>query len=509
MLRCVTVGPVPARLFLCLALCLAGLLTARPVRAGISGPNLHFTVIPPTPIIHMTAQAAEGGACDWIKITVDGVEYDATVTDNGGSYTGSLDWDSSQAGNPSEHTTSARAQFTRTFGTYHMTTIYNSTDAADQGNDGYPADFIIADLRLKSFEYVNAYTLRNSASATPAPTPDPAVVPSPQFVWGLNGNATTSGEPAGDIQAKIPAFKIKLHPLTGGATVGFKLNWMAMPNTGDTTLTLYDNTTNAPTPMSAGAFDGNAQRALLSKVAKYSSSCTLGIWVKFTHLPTQNPTWKQAGSTYVFGHTLYATLAPPTAPMAEPWVGVLNHACDWAKGASDATAATTAVTKGEYDHCTYNGGHAAYTPQCLQDGQETFHLQAMLGDMKGQCNDFSDFLCCLSTALGAKSLQSQRSATAAEVDAGSRFYTKPITAAPIQNSASASPVYGGWVYHQWTNAGNIFDGCLRFGGTTTPADMSGPALSSTYNTSLVSSYQHTDSTKDWDPQAPFVPTIVN
>lgn len=456
MLRCVTVGPVPARLFLCLALCLAGLLTARPVRAGISGPNLHFTVIPPTPIIHMTAQAAEGGACDWIKITLDGVEYDATVTDNGGSYTGSPDWDSSQAGNPSEHTTSARAQFTRTFGTYHMTTIYNSTDAADQGNDGYPADFIIADLRLKSFEYVNAYTLRNSASATPAPTPDPAVVPSPQFVWGLNGNATTSGEPAGDIQAKIPAFKIKLHPLTGGATVGFKLNWMAMPNTGDTTLTLYDNTTNAPTPMSAGAFDGNAQRALLSKVAKYSSSCTLGIWVKFTHLPTQNPTWKQAGSTYVLGHTLYATLAQPTAPMAEPWVGVLNYACDWAKGTDAATAATTAVCNGFYTNAKYSPSRVWYTDSSVP---EKFRLLSFLNKtlgastapsgLQGQCNDFADFLTCLSTALGAVPLQSQKS--------NGGFDYSNVLFAPDTNGTRS----GYFNYHQWTASGNVFDSAIR------------------------------------------------
>ena len=54
------------------------------------------------------------------------------------------------------------------------------------------------------------------------------------------------------------------------------------------------------------------------------------------------PTRSALGSynSYV-GNTVYATVATPTAPMDQPWVGVLDDACTWAKGTSDASVTTT------------------------------------------------------------------------------------------------------------------------------------------------------------------------
>lgn len=244
----------------------------------------------------------------------------------------------------------------------------------------------------------------------------------------------------------------------------------------------------------------------------------LALWVQFTQTGQTPAPWRQVasygspgsgGATTTLSTFFYGTLAQPTAPMASPWVPVLDDACTWGAGTTDATSATTALTKSEYDNCTYNGGSVAHTSWPLQDGSETFHLQAMLGDMKGQCNDFADFLVCLSNAIGARPLKPQRSVTAAEYANGSRFYTKAITAARDETASDAAPVAGGWTYHQWTNDSNIFDGSLRFGGTTTPANLSGPALGTTYNQDLVSSYLHTPSTLDWDPQSPFVLTVAN
>lgn len=508
MLRCVLLCHRSVRFLACVGLCLISLLCALPARAGVRRPGMTFAVRGPSATIPIIAYASGPGVCDWIKITVDGVEYNATVTYEPNGYAGTINWDSSQAGNPSEHTASATAHFSY----YGYPFVFSSTEPISQGGDGQPADFIIADLRLMSFQYVNAYTLRYQASADNPPTPDPAKVPSPQFVYDLNGNATTSGEPAGDIQAKTPLFKVRLHPLTGGATVGFTLQWAASPNTGDPALTLYDNTTtgSSPTALVGGAYNGSAQTALLSKVAKYGNSYSLRLWVKFTQTVSPAPYWYPVSSTYLFGNTLYAVLDTPKVPMAEPWVGVLDYACDWAKGTSAATTATTALTNGEWNNCFYNDGYFAYTDAPLKNASETFSLQGFLNNSPptGQCNDFADFLVCLSNALGAILLQAQRSASAND------YYIDPNAVPPVHNPAchfhtnllvGAGGQYqtqrNTWTYHQWTTS-NIFDGCLKFNGTDIPADMT---LTNYYN-------QLVDKTLTpylWNPQSPFMPTIAN
>jgi len=60
---------------------------------------------------------------------------------------------------------------------------------------GRPADVIIADMRLQSLDYATAYILRNQASASPAPNPDPAVVPEPRFAWDTSSRATSEAPP--------------------------------------------------------------------------------------------------------------------------------------------------------------------------------------------------------------------------------------------------------------------------------------------------------------------------
>ena len=243
-------------------------------------------------------------------------------------------------------------------------------------------------------------------------------------------------------------------------------------------VTLYDNT--AASPVAPTAFTGSsasvtASTALGSYVAGYTTtSAPITLFVEFSKV-TPAPTWGVVDTCPAFGTKIYALVAKPTDPMKTPWVPVLDYACQWATGATDATSATTALTKAEYDHCTYNGGNFAHTSNPWQDGSETFHLQAMLGDMTGQCNDFADFLFCASSAIGAKSLQVQR----IDNSVAGRFTTTSITASHDQTPSDAAPAY--WYYHQFAGSDTFFDGCLRLQGTTTPADL---ALQ-TYTSSLL------------------------
>ncbi len=472
----------------------------------------------PTTLLSATISNAPGLTVDWVEISVDGaVPIAATVTPgNPNNYF--VYW-TQTSGNPREHTIKATAQLHNATATI----LLNSTDS--QGN-GRPADDIVADVRLQSLKFNNNIPLMQNTT-TPVPTPE--------FTWTSASNNPATSNPAAYIQGKSVNFTMLLGSSTGAAltasaTMGYALKLQATPNTtnptthqADPALTLYDNTTGAPfTPTPCGSSTTIAATTVLdSWVAKYPTSFSaLNLYVKFTQLPT--PVWRQietyASSSSPFGNNIYAVLATPTAPMSSPWVGVLDDACVWAARTTTATSATTALVTNEYNNAHYNGGKPAFTDP-FTDTQETFHLSNFLSNtmpypLYGQCNDLSDFLVCLSNAIGARPLKSQRSVSVAEYNAGSHFYTNPITAPPDQVAADAKPFPGGWAYHQWANDTGIFDACLRFGGVTAPIDMAGPAYGTTYNTDLVASYLHFFTppalpSADWDPLAAFTPTIAN
>ena len=286
-----------------------------------------------------------------------------------------------------------------------------------------------------------------------------------------------------------------------------KLTATATPNTinpatnqPDPILTLFDNTTGAPvapipftTPVTV-----TATTALNSWVSRYGTSFpALGLYVKFTHVPS----WGLATSYNSVGlsNTLYATVATPTAPMAVPWVGVLDKACDWGKRISNANSATTALAKGLYDTGTYNGyiTHTTW-PTPHQDGVETFQVPGFLSTLKGDCRDFSDFMVCLSNAIGAKPLQSQRSASVTDIDNHtSVLETNNFVAAPWDPSL---PQAESWNYHQWSTSDNVFDACI--GTTATP--LVNLTLTTYFSTLVDQSLPYF-----WKPQAPFTPTLSN
>ena len=249
----------------------------------------------------------------------------------------------------------------------------------------------------------------------------------------------------------------------------------------------------------------------------------LTLWAEFTHTGLTPMPWKPIIS-YTSSGSIVATPSTPPWPPRRPDGPTLDrrprYACHWAGGTTNATAATTALTTQLYNTGHYNGGYHAFTDAGtdsngnlipLKDGFENFHLQGFLNSgLTAQCDDFADFLVCLSNGIGALNLQAQRSATAADIIGNySGFTTNPITAAPIQVTP---PATGGtatpWAYHQWA-ASAIFDGCLRFNGTTSPINM---ALTNYFNAlvaTLNHNYQPTGPHQDWNPQPAFTPAIVN
>lgn len=382
----------------------------------------------------------------------------------------------------------------------------NSTDLPSRpfatGGMGRAADDIIADVHLQSIKF-NSNIALNQDFVAPVPSPEIVLI------------GTAASYPAAYIQGKSVNLTLKLSSsagkdLTGSATMGYLCKLQANPNTtnpatnaADPVLMLYDNTTASPAvPASCTASTTvAATTALNSWVSSYAMNFpVLTFYVEFTKIPT--PTWSALSSyNNSVGNTVYATVATPTAPMATPWVSVLNNACSWAKRTSDATSATTALAKAMYNTFTYNGYTThTVTPNPDVDGVETFRLPRFLSDGQGDCRDFADYLASSSNAIGAKNLSVQRSDTVANIDKGQvEFRTKNFIAAPYQQQAI--PSSNSWVFHQWSVADNVYDACIG----TTPTPLVNLPLSTSYFSALV------DQTLPyrWNPQTAFTPTISN
>ena len=539
-----------------LALCAAALTFAAPAQAQTvlttqegDGP-LDQTVFAPTPnpTFYYNIQNPPGGTISNIVFNVDGTNYPANSSSGGGA----LVWDPTTNSNPSEHLVYVTLTVTEMTESGTQVLNLDSRNPAPPPSgpytgtygEGRPADIVVAAMQIQSLQFSGngVLTLRNSAD--PGSGSIPALVPVPQITWPQTSQQAATANHAGYVMGSTPSFVLQPYPLLnpsgGGATLGVTMNVTATSNVPDPahpgqflSVTLKNTgTTPIPIHVDGSSSTVKADNPLLKEVASYSTFFNdLTLWAEFTHTGlTPNP-WKPiisyTPSGSILATTLYATLGPPAGPNtlygnsgtgAQPWDGVLGYACNWAEGATTATAATTDLVNGEYINSLYNGGHQAFTGAFV-DGAETFHLQSFLANssphkLYGQCDDLSDFLVCLSNSLGARPLSTQRSVTVAEDNAGSHFYTQPITAAGDMNPTDAAPVSGGWAYHQWANDTTLFDGCLRFNGTTAPADLAGPGFGSAYNTSLVASYLHPFTPPnppllDWDPQQPFTPTVTN
>ena len=476
-------------------------------------------------------------------ITIDGTDHPAVVTFTSGTLTNlSYVWDVSSAGNPSEHTISASAQVQFEYEgppSGDVLTLSSTSPPppaagpyTDFYGDGREADLVVADMHLKSLGFTGNIALTQDAT-TPVSTPE--------FTWDPASNSLLNSSPSAYVQGSNVGFTLTLcdstgAALTGSATTGYTLKAQADPNainaaTGQPIppLTLYDNTTPSPivpTTFSGSAATVSASVALSGYVARYTLTLSaLNFYVEFTHV-TPTPTWGMGGSSVPSGNILYAVVATPTAPMTTPWVPVLEYACKWATGATNAASATTALTNAEWNNCTYNES-AVYTDLSTdpstngypQDGQEVFSLQRFLNagrgnnQLTGDCRVFADFLCCLSNAVGVTPLKVQRSALAYDIrhnsDNHCYFTTKyGFQAPPVQGVYNQTVA---WVYHQWTTS-NVYDGASVVSTSNSPV---------TYPTSVIpldnksiTDYHDTfvDTTISpcfWQPQTAFTPSVVN
>ncbi len=449
-----------------------------------------------------TISNASGFTIDSVKISVDGTPAAATVNPNN-SNNYYIDWPQT-GGNPSEHSVTATAQIHDSVGALSLNSLDLPNRAFATCGMGRPADDIIADVRLQSIKFNNNIAL-NQDFVTPVPTPE--------LTWTGSNITPTTANPAAYIQTQKVSFTMLLASstgaaLTGSAPLGYGLKLQANPNTvnpatnqADPALTLYDNTSGspfAPTPCGSSITIA-ATTALNSWVSTYSTNFSpVSLYVEFTKLPT--PVWASLGSYTNFGNTLYAVLATPTAPMATPWVPVLDRACNWARRTSDATSATTALAKAMYNTFTYNG-YTTHTvrPNPDVDGVETFSLPRFLSDAQGDCRDFADFLASSSNAIGAKNLSVQRSDTVSNIDKGQiEFRTKNFIAAPYQQQAV--PSSNSWVFHQWSVADNVYDACIG----TTPTPLVNLPLSTYFSTLVDQTLPYR-----WNPQTAFMPTLSN
>lgn len=81
---------------------------------------------------------------------------------------------------------------------------------------------------------------------------------------------------------------------------------------------------------------------------------TLHLAWEATALPSSSPYCPITCTTVNTHHDFYTLLATPKAPETEPYYEILDYACDWASGTSDAgSVCTDILTNGFNDHYTW------------------------------------------------------------------------------------------------------------------------------------------------------------
>lgn len=154
-----------------------------------------------------------------------------------------------------------------------------------------------------------------------------------------------------------------------------------------------------------------------------------------------------ATSTFNTSHSYYTLLSAPQAPMAEPWKNVLEYACSWASGETDALGVVSKITTGAYNNLglEYDGGQShAYYPN--------FNLTQTLNDGFADCRDMSAIVQVFSNAIGCSNIRVKT----IDYDSGSFNYKiiKPI-GLPWTTTIKF------WNFHQFAYMGNVFDACLQ------------------------------------------------
>lgn len=104
-------------------------------------------------------------------------------------------------------------------------------------------------------------------------------------------------------------------------------------------------------------------------------------------------------------HVLYTTVGTPQAPMATPWLEVLDYATTWASGETDIDGVRTEIVSGIYNSGMVYSGALHHTT-----GMGNFDLTSLLNELRAiatgptiymDCRDCANFFHVLTNSLGA------------------------------------------------------------------------------------------------------------
>lgn len=121
------------------------------------------------------------------------------------------------------------------------------------------------------------------------------------------------------------------------------------------------------------------------------------------------------GENYIYSlgftgkHYYYTLLAAPQAPMATPWVPVLEYACNWANEQTTETTVLTEITKGLYNISGFQ--YDIFNGASRYSGWSThsFNLTSMLSEIGSSniivnCYDMGKAVKIFSTSLGCNTI---------------------------------------------------------------------------------------------------------
>ncbi len=162
----------------------------------------------------------------------------------------------------------------------------------------------------------------------------------------------------------------------------------------------------------------------------------------------------------------FTVLAEPKAPMAKPWEGVLDIACDFASGEKTAINILKKLISEFYSSgVTYNSSDSYYTTNEFV-GEHVFYLSTLLAEwgtnvnnVTVDCQDCSMFFSILSSSLGAPLNKTCRISPKYDIE----FDTNKIIPIGLAQDSTYT-----WNFHQiaWDN--NVYDPTIKVYGYQDP-----------------------------------------
>lgn len=162
-------------------------------------------------------------------------------------------------------------------------------------------------------------------------------------------------------------------------------------------------------------------------------------------IPVNTSSYCAAWNTTYTTHTCYTVLAVPQAPMAKPWLSVLDYACVWANGHTTEADVVWIITQE-----AYNSLGKVYYPGNTHAPRPVFHLKSFLSSSWADCQDMSAVVQVFTNALGGSNIKVR----SINYFSGQLVY-KAILA--IGNSVWSG---GTWNFHQFGYLNNVYDACL-------------------------------------------------